>query len=177
METRNNHFSGAFAVKLWEGSYISRWWQLKHFLMFTTEIGEDEPILTNIFGLKPPTGFCLQSWGSFAKVTLIVSFNSRDTPEFQSKCGVCVICTRRFAAFETMQVCTMYIPFAHYGYHVQHVQARINHNPRKQPEVFQATKRTPTKFNTSRCLSQPIASKYGTVYLPTATIKINHSCR
>jgi len=28
---------------------ISRWWQLKYFLIFTPKIGEDEPILTIIF--------------------------------------------------------------------------------------------------------------------------------
>ena len=28
---------------------ITRWWQLKHFLIFTPKLGEDEPILTHIF--------------------------------------------------------------------------------------------------------------------------------
>ena len=34
-----------------------RWWQLKHFLIFTPNFGEDETNLTHIFsnGLKPPT--------------------------------------------------------------------------------------------------------------------------
>ena len=39
---------------------LSRWWQLKYFLIFTPKIGEDEPILTYIIffkwvGEKPPT--------------------------------------------------------------------------------------------------------------------------
>ena len=28
---------------------VTRWWQLKYFFMFIPKIGEDEPILTNIF--------------------------------------------------------------------------------------------------------------------------------
>jgi len=28
---------------------LSSWWQLKYFLIFTPNLGEDEPILTSIF--------------------------------------------------------------------------------------------------------------------------------
>ena len=43
---------------------VSRWWQLKDVLFFTPKVGEDEPILTDIFfnwvGEKPPTTVGLQ---------------------------------------------------------------------------------------------------------------------
>ena len=53
--------------------------------------------------------FAYKAGDRLSKSLWLFFFSSRNTPEFQSKCGVCVICTRRFAVFETMQVCTMYI--------------------------------------------------------------------
>ena len=47
--SQKDGFHGSVGQQRCEQQMVARWWQLKYFLMFTPKIGEDEPLLTNIF--------------------------------------------------------------------------------------------------------------------------------